>query len=1045
MRRVSIVAISVAVLGCIGGCSNDSSIRIDGCSECSVNQVCSGAGICYDDPDCEICGADEVCVGGACYDKTSACAKCDASDVCHNEQCFDADDPCAKCGATQVCRMGTCYEATDPCLSCGEAQVCVGGTCYDKTDACARCKADQVCKNEKCYEATDPCLECRSDQLCIDQTCRNIEGSCLPECASDEVCLDGTCEPCPEQCGGTCCEAGEVCDAHTQKCAEACEDGAPTCYGVCCEGTQVCDASFGCLEPCAETETRCDNLSQYISQCCVAGTVCDAGECKEDCGAAVRCNDVCCQEGEICEDLTCKIACDAATHTRCGENDEFCCDNASQVCVSQKCLPRGNSCKTVNDCDFDEICETSTMTCVNADDIVSTCEIKPKFGEFKPLLQFNWPSCLNGGKPSQYSDYTRVIVMPMAANMTDDNADGVIDVYDVPDIIFMSYSTKYGPDTQAPSVLRVISGDDGHEIVSSSPRYWTYPISSVVADIDNDGKNEIVIGTNNHRVSGSLNFSIDENDKIEALSVEPDASSPTGYKLVQKYAINISNASKLSFISVADLDSDGVPEILTNVGVVSVVNGNFAWREGCQKNMGFGHAADIDGDGVMEIVTSSAIYDDHCKTLVSGLKGGNIAIADLMPSSADAAETGELVPEIAHVVPGTPTGRFYFTKIFKQAQADGTFKWSAKVAWEAVIPRDDARAKLRGCNNGTEYSCSTGGGTPVIADFNGDTIPDIGVASRYYYIVYSNDGTPNGGKVLWADGKTQDYSSAVTGSSVFDFEGDGKAEVVYSDETKLRIYAGEGSGVDADGDGYNDPKIIWETSNLSATGYEYPIIVDVDNDGSTEIVLSSDMGATVGINVYEDPGAQWVRTRRIWNQHHYHVTNINEDGSVPKNEVPNWLHPKLNNYRQNIQPAGAFNAPNLVANGISSNLVSCDTEERVVELIAQVSNDGALGIKSGLSVKFYLEDVNGTGKNAFIGEAFVKTILAPGQAGTAVLAWNQRVTLDGVETKVLSPAKISFVIDEPTAEKEYGEFVECIESDNTLAATLVALCQEKVN
>jgi hypothetical protein len=38
--------------------------------------------------------------------------------------------------------------------------------------------------------------------------------------------------------------------------------------------------------------------------------------------------------------------------------------------------------------------------------------------------------------------------------------------------------------------------------------------------------------------------------------------------------------------------------------------------------------------------------------------------------------------------------------------------------------------------------------------------------------------------------QTQDCSSAFTGSSVFDFDGNGKAEVVYADEQYMRIYDG---------------------------------------------------------------------------------------------------------------------------------------------------------------------------------------------------------------------------------------------------------------
>ncbi len=1060
MKKQNIVmCMAAAAISLSFGCGDDGSQKKAPCSECGANQVCSQGGICYDNPDCAACGADEVCVGGACYGKDSACAACDPDGVCVGGACLDKDSACAKCAQTQVCKNGKCYDATDPCIACGADQVCVGGECYEKTDPCAKCAQTQICKNDKCFAADDPCAQCAKDQVCAQKKCYGAGDDCIPGCSDSQLCLDGECRDCSAMCGEECCAEGQICDSIDDVCGDPCGGGEPRCRGNCCLPGETCDPVFGCAPICGENEARCENADGMYVSCCGEGTVCDAGMCQKDCKGGVRCNGICCLPGDVCEDNACKIPCDAATHARCGADESLCCDNASQICISQKCVQKGKPCTKSAQCNFDEVCEESSQSCINADEIVSSCEVRPQFGEFTPLLQFNWPKCLNGGAPSQYPDYTRVIVMPMAANMTDDNGDGIVDENDVPDIIFISYRNSYNPDFQAPSVLRVISGDDGHEIASSAPRYWTYPIDAAVADIDNDGKIEILAGTNNHRkYSDTIDWSTDEQDKIEALGVEPDAESPTGYKLVTKYQIGIGNGQKVSFISVADLDGDGTPEVITNYGIASVENGAFAWRSGCEnKSLGYLHAADLDGDGTMELTNGSSIYDDHCNVLATGGSGGHIAIADLMPTGADPAQTGELIPEIAHTiskkyVSKTDGGKFIFSKIYKTPQEDGSFKWSIKKVWENPIPVDEARMKARGCTSpeSTGSACVSGGGTPVIADFNGDGFPDVGVAARYYYIVYSNDGTPEGGRVLWADGNTQDYSSAVTGSSVFDFEGDGKAEVIYADEMLLRIYAGEGAGEDLDGDGYNDPKIIWKTKNRSATGYEYPIAVDADNDGSTEIVLSSDIIesadiTTVGINVYEDPGAQWVRTRRIWNQHFYHVTNINEDGTVPQREQPNWLHPKLNNYRQNVQPAGVFNAPNLVAESISSDTSACAGDSPTATLSARVSNQGALGVKAGVSVKFYAADVNGTGTDAFLGEAFIPTTLPPGQSGVASLAWDQKVTIGGAETKVKTPAQIYFVVDEPTEEKKYGAFVECIEDDNAIAATQVELCPEKVN
>jgi hypothetical protein len=61
---------------------------------------------------------------------------------------------------------------------------------------------------------------------------------------------------------------------------------------------------------------------------------------------------------------------------------------------------------------------------------------------------------------------------------------------------------------------------------------------------------------------------------------------------------------------------------------------------------------------------------------------------------------------------------------------------------------------------------SGSGGPPTVADFDGDGAPEIGVAGGTSYAVYDGDGT-----VQWSR-PTQDISSAITGSSVFDFNGD---------------------------------------------------------------------------------------------------------------------------------------------------------------------------------------------------------------------------------------------------------------------------------
>jgi hypothetical protein len=104
--------------------------------------------------------------------------------------------------------------------------------------------------------------------------------------------------------------------------------------------------------------------------------------------------------------------------------------------------------------------------------------------------------------------------------------------------------------------------------------------------------------------------------------------------------------------------------------------------------------------------------------------------------------------------------------------------------------------------------------------------------------------------------------------SMFDFNQDGNNELVYRDQTNLRIVKG------TDGLDMNDPTLC-----SSATADEYPLVADINGDGAAEIIVT---GGTKVWVYSSDPSGLWAPARKVWTQIAYNVVNFNEDLTVPR-------------------------------------------------------------------------------------------------------------------------------------------------------------------
>lgn len=469
-----------------------------------------------------------------------------------------------------------------------------------------------------------------------------------------------------------------------------------------------------------------------------------------------------------------------------------------------------------------------------------------------------------------------------------------------PEVAFVSGLLRGGPND--PGILRIVDGATGQELVANTDgaARLSYSGSIAIGDIDLDGFPEIVAPSDSSR--SLIAFEHDGTFKWESSEVE----------FIAWGAVSITN-----------LDAEGPPEIIIGRDVLNN-DGTLRWRgtggsgSSIPPAYAISYTADLDADGQAELVAGNTVYASD-----GSIVWQNTAVPDGLTATADI--DGDELGEIVLI----DTGRMYML------EHDGDLAWG---------PVDV---------NGNS------GGPPTLADFDGDGEIEIGVAGRTQYAVYEADGST---APIWAM-PTIDASSERTGSSVFDFEGDGRAEVVYRDEQNLRVYDG------ATGE------VLFQVPVISSTWHEYPVIADVDADGAAEIIVVS-TGSTRGVRVYGDAGDGWVATRQIWNQHAYSITNVNEDGTIPDYAEPNWLFPPdapYNSFRQNVlTSAPSQNAtPDLTASFI--RLLS---QDGLTFVSARIGNAGAVNVGSGVSVSFYNGDPMAGG--ALLGTTATSFRLKPG-------------------------------------------------------------------
>lgn len=451
--------------------------------------------------------------------------------------------------------------------------------------------------------------------------------------------------------------------------------------------------------------------------------------------------------------------------------------------------------------------------------------------EIQPKLLYAWDYA-NDSEPN----YKQVMASPVVGDLDGDH---------ISEIGFVSYQDgRYS----AEGVLRILNGATGKSKFSvSSDALRPYATTSpLFVDIDGDGKAEIVylhylgkkaIALNS---DGSLRWELPLD--FSGLSIGTISDCRAGF-------------------AAADLNHDGKAEILAGGWIISEDASKQPSLKARLSEAGPGcytYAASLSTQlkSDLQIVGFNGVYNSDGTLMWKFRRSGITAAANLLPQ----------IPGVEIVV----TGGGYLT-IYNGLNGD-------VIADKKLSEHSDLI-----CGKDSNGNGIVGGGQATIGDFDGNpNTLEIAVATGKSLTIFNAMGEKIAGSV------TQDCSSLQTGLTSFDFNGDGKPEIIYADEQYVRIYEMDGS---------NNLKVIWSEINPTGTLREYPIVADVTGDGYAELVVVSNNMWTpnnqlgyqtaaelkraegiTGVRVFGPTlEKSWMPTRAVWNQHAYFSANVKDD------------------------------------------------------------------------------------------------------------------------------------------------------------------------
>ena len=448
--------------------------------------------------------------------------------------------------------------------------------------------------------------------------------------------------------------------------------------------------------------------------------------------------------------------------------------------------------------------------------------------------------------------------------------------------------------------------------------------------MDRDGNGDILFYDRNGAIlryewdgtTASLIYKKTTTDGVQPLSRR----AANGYSSIGNY--------KLSS-SIADINHDGIPELVignqvfnANTGAeicAGVLNDPVGSKS---DRINTSVLVDVIGDSNLDLVVGNAVY--------------RIAIPS---GSAYGSGTITKAVNMASASPSIPgDGYVAIADMDEDGDLDVvSIVGSTMYVWDPSTGTVLGSQGLPGSGDGT---------SPTIGDVDNVDPDGAGPRTRDMEILFHRD---NGVYVVKFNPVTFAFTTIASAASsdgsettisLFDFQGDGKVDILYRDQNNLRMLSYNGTAT--------LQEVVAAVPCPSSTAFEHPMAVDITGDGQTELVCDCD--GKIKAFGSSNANVPLIPSRKVWNQWSYFVVNINDDLTVPLYQQDHSVNMGINAFWQQLPLWDPLAASPIRASAdviLTINSVTCTSGTPFGTVSFEVENQGEGTFASGSYVSFY--------------------------------------------------------------------------------------------